>query len=178
MSELIEVVVGVIGRPHGIHGDVVVDVRTDEPERRFAPDAVLRGEADGKSYTVTRSVWHGQRLLVRFAELADRTAVEQARGTVLVAQVAADATPDDPEEYYDHQLVGLRAVSGGTPIGTVSGVLHLEAQDLLVLDTGQGERLVPFVSALVPRVDLGEGLVEVVDLPGLLHDDEPPSGQD
>lgn len=177
MSDLIEVVVGVIGRPHGITGDVVVDVRTDEPERRFAPDAVLRGEADGKTYTVVRAVWHGQRLIVRFAELPDRTAVEQARGTVLLARVPADAVPDDPEEYYDHQLVGLRVVSGGAPVGAVSALLHLDAQDLLVVDTDRGERLVPFVSALVPRVDLTEGLVEVVDLPGLLRD-EPENGQD
>lgn len=170
MSELIDVVVGVIGRPHGINGDVIVDVRTDEPERRFVPDAVLRGEADGTTYTVTRCAWHGQRLMVHFAELPDRTAVERARGTVLIAAVPADARPADDEEYYDHQLVGLRAVSGGEPAGTVSGVLHLEAQDLLVVDTPGGERLVPFVGALVPRVDLAEGLVEIADLPGLLHD--------
>ena len=177
MSELIDVVVGVIGRPHGINGDVIVDVRTDEPDRRFAPDAVLRGEADGKTYTVSRSAWHGQRLMVHFEELPDRSAVERARGTVLVAQVPADARPDEPDEYYDHQLVGLRAVSDGAQLGTVSGVLHLEAQDLLVLDTAEGERLVPFVSALVPRVDLAERVVEIVDLPGLLHDDEQATGQ-
>ena len=177
MSELIEVVVGVIGRPHGIGGDVVIDVRTDEPDRRFTTDAVLRGEADGRTYTVTRAVWHGQRLVVRFAELSDRTAAERARGSVLVAHVRADARPDDEDEYYDHQLVGLRALAGGTPVGTVTGVLHLEAQDLLVLDTDRGERLVPFVSALVPRVDLTEGVLEVADLPGLLSD-EPAAGQE
>ena len=171
MSEFVEVVVGVVGRAHGIRGDVLIDVRTDEPDRRFAPGSVLRGAADGRPFTVARAAWHGHRLLVTFEELTDRTAVEQARGTVLVAQVAADDRPEDDDEYYDHQLVGLEALVEGRRVGTVTGVIHLDAQDLLVLDTEHGERLVPFVGALVPRVDLDAGSLEVVDLPGLLTDE-------
>lgn len=179
MSGFVEVVVGVIGRAHGLQGDVLIDVRTDEPERRFADGTVLHGEQDGRPFTVTRLARHGQRLVVRFAELSDRTAVEQARGTVLVARVPADTRPDDDDEYYDHQLVGLAARVEGARVGTVTGVVHLGPQDLLVLDTAHGERMVPFVAALVPHVDLDAGAVDIVDLPGLLNDeaDDTPPGK-
>ncbi len=171
MSEFVEVVVGVIGRAHGLQGDVVIDVRTDEPDRRFAVETELRGEQDGRPYTVTRAAWHGQRLVVRFAELPDRTAVEHARGTVLVARVPAETRPDDDDEYYDHQLIGLAARVDGQRVGSVTGVVHLGPQDLLVLATAQGERMVPFVAALVPHVDLDERVLDIVDLPGLLSDE-------
>jgi 16S rRNA processing protein RimM len=77
--------------------------------------------------------------------------------------------PDQPEEYYDRQLVGLRVLdAAGTEVGRVTGVAHLPAQDLLEIDTGAGEALVPFVSELVPDVDLDQGLLRLADVPGLL----------
>lgn len=176
MSEDIEVVVGRIGKPHGIRGEVTVDVRTDEPERRFAPGTTLRAEAPAgadrrpSSLTVARSRWHQSTLLVTFQELADRNAAEAARGTVLHATIGLDETPDDPEEFYDHQLVGLDVVDvDGTPLGTVKALVHGSAQDLLTVRTADGrDALVPFVSALVPEVDLEAGRVVVADRPGLV----------
>ena len=127
--------------------------------------------------TVERARWHQQTLLLTFAELADRTAAETARGVVLHATIGADETPEDPEEFYDHQLVGLTAVDlDGTVLGTVESVLHGGAQDLLVVRTpDRREGLVPFVSALVPEVDLAGSRVVIADRPGLvtpLPDDE------
>ncbi|CAM3607402.1 ribosome maturation factor RimM [Nocardioides zeicaulis] len=184
MSEDIEVVVGRIGKPHGIRGEVTLDVRTDEPERRFAPGAVLRAQAPAgadrrpSSLTVARARWHQSTLLVTFEELADRNAAEAARGTVLHATLAADETPEDPDEFYDHQLVGLAVVDlDGTHIGEVRAVVHGSAQDLLGVRTPDGrDALVPFVSALVPEVDLAAGRVVVADRPGLVApfpDDKP-----
>lgn len=176
--EEIEVVVGRIGKPHGIRGEVTIDVRTDEPERRFAVGTTLRATppsgavAPGRPATLTvrsarrhRAAW-----LVTFDEVADRTAAERLRGTVLRAGIAADDTPDDPDEYYDHQLVGLRVEdTDGAHLGEVTAVLHGAAQDLLSVRTPDGrDALVPFVRALVPEVDPAGGRLVVADRPGLV----------
>ncbi|WP_395658354.1 ribosome maturation factor RimM [Nocardioides sp.] len=174
--ETIEVLVGRIGKPHGLRGDVTVDVRTDEPERRFAAGAVLRAEPPRGSHsplrtlTVSDSRRHQSVLLVRFAEVPDRAAAEAARGILLYADLPADATPDDPDEYYDHQLIGLAAYDlDGTALGEVVSLVHGGAQDLLTVRTPAGrDALVPFVKALVPEVDLAAGRLVVADRPGLV----------
>ena len=114
----VEVVVGRIGKAHGVRGEVSVEPRTDEPDRRFADGAVLgtrtpRGDAPTGPdrpavLTVSSSRWHQSRLLVTFAEADDRTAAEALRGLSLVTDVDESDTPADPDEFYDHQLVGLR----------------------------------------------------------------------
>jgi 16S rRNA processing protein RimM len=173
MTEMVEVVVGVIGRAHGIRGDVIVDVRTDEPDTRFAVGAVLQTEDRRRNFTVTAARNHSGRFLVTFAELGDRTAAEQARGTRLVVQVPVDETPDEEGVYYDRQLIGLRVQdASGAEVGTVTAVIHLPAQDLLELDTANGTRMIPFVAALVPDVDLVGGFLRLADVPGLLSDNE------
>ncbi|MDP3893448.1 ribosome maturation factor RimM [Nocardioides sp.] len=172
----IEVVVGRIGKPHGLRGEVTVDVRTDEPERRFAAGTVLRAEPPPgsasplRSVTVTGSRWHQSVLLLSLAELPDRNAAEAARGIVLHTTLAADERPEDPEEFYDHQLVGLRAEDlEGAELGTVTGLVHGAAQDLLGVRSLDGrDTLVPFVAALVPEVDLARGRVVIADRPGLV----------
>ncbi|HEX5086357.1 MAG TPA: ribosome maturation factor RimM [Nocardioides sp.] len=172
----VEVVVGRIGKPHGLRGEVTVDVRTDEPERRFARGSTLRAEpppgsaSSLRSLTVASSRQHQSVLLVSFEELTDRTVAEGARGIVLHATIPAGASPDDPDEYYDHQLVGLAAYDvDGTALGTVAGLVHGGAQDLLRIDTPDGrEALVPFVKALVPEVDLAGGRLVIADRPGLV----------
>ena len=171
----IEVVVGRVGKPHGLRGEVTVDVRTDEPEQRFAVGAALRavprpGSASTLStLTVSTTRWHQGVLLVRFEELEGRDAAEGARGTVLHATLPADASPADPDEFYAHQLVGLAAYDeGGTLLGEVTA-LTPGAQDLLTVRTADGrDALVPFVTALVPEVDLAAGRIVVADRPGLV----------
>ena len=175
--EEIEVLVGRVGKPHGIRGELTIDVRTDEPDRRFAPGASLRtapardaAEAPPERLTVARSRWHQQVLLVAFEGVEDRTAAERLRGTLLHATLAPDAVPEDPEEFYDHQLVGLAVVdTEGRELGELTGVRHNAAQDLLEVRTTDGrDVLVPFVTALVPSVDLDEGVLVVADRPGLV----------
>jgi 16S rRNA processing protein RimM len=168
----VELLVGRIGRAHGIRGDVVIDVRTDEPERRFGIGTVFVTESG--ELTLTSTHWHGQRLLARFADIADRTSAERLRGTELRVTVSAAERPDDPEEFYDHQLVGLAAVDAdGATLGRVNEVLHLPAQDVLAVHLTEGrDVLVPFVSDIVPVVDLAAGRVVVHAPPGLLDPDE------
>ena len=176
VEESIEVLVGRIGKPHGIRGHVTIDVRTDEPERRFADGARLKavppkGSAFAeRSLTVEGTRWHQGVLHVLFEEVPDRDAAETARGVLLYADIPADATPDDPDEYYDHQLVGLAAYdTDGTHLGEVSGLVHGGAQDLLTIRTpDRREALVPFVKALVPEVDLAGRKVVIADRPGLV----------
>jgi 16S rRNA processing protein RimM len=167
----VEVVVGRIGKPHGLRGEVTIDVRTDEPDLRFAPGATLQAQQGTRESTLTVSTsrWHQGVLLVRFEESVDRTAAEGLRGTVLLATHSADATPADPDEYYAHQLVGLAAYDvDGTHLGEITA-LTTGAQDLLTVRTPDGrDALVPFVTALVPEVDLAGGRIVVADRPGLV----------
>jgi 16S rRNA processing protein RimM len=122
---------------------------------------------------------HSGRLLIRFAELLDRASAEAARGTVLLASIEPDERPAEPEAFYDRQLIGLRALTpDGADVGRVESVLHLPAQDVLEIETADGTRLVPFVAALVPNVDLDAGRLTVVDIAGLLDDrDESDEGR-
>src|SRR5690349_18719807 len=147
------VVVGRLSRAHGIRGEIAVTVRTDEPERRFAPGSSL--VCGDRTLTVRSSRHHSGRLLVAFEEVPDRTAAEQLTGTLLEAEIDPGEVPDDPEEFYDHQLVDLAVqTADGTVVGTVTAVLHLPEQDSLVVDVDGREVIVPLVDALVPDVDL------------------------
>ena len=162
-------VAGRIGRAHGIRGEVAVDVRTDDPQRRFAPGATLATDPDHGRLTVSDARWHSGRLLVAFDGIADRTAAEGLRGTLLMVDVDDAARLDDPDEFYDHQLIGLSVLAGGSVVGAVSDVAHLPAQDVLVIRRSDDvEVLVPFVAELVPAVDLEAGTVTVDPRPGLL----------
>ncbi|MDG4779686.1 ribosome maturation factor RimM [Micromonospora sp. WMMD961] len=183
-----QLVVGRIGKPHGVRGEVTVEVRTDEPEARFAPGAVLRTEpgavpspvpANGPGVlfrvpaelTIEESRFHQGRMLVAFEGILDRDAAEALRGTLLVVDSADVAPPDDPEEFHDHQLVGLAVVTpAGERLGEVARIDHAPSSDLLVLRRPEGRTaLIPFVRAIVPEVDLAGGRV-IVDPPAGLLD--------
>ena len=172
-AEPLRLVVGRIGRAHGLRGDVAVDVRTDDPELRFAAGTVLLTDPPAVGpLTVESGKAHSGRLLLRFAGVADRTAAEALRGTLLVVDVDPDERPEDPDEFYDHQLVGLRVRTLDlVDVGEVADVLHLPAQDVLAVRREDGaEVLVPFVAAIVPVVDLDAGQVLVDPPAGLLED--------
>jgi 16S rRNA processing protein RimM len=173
-DDTVEIIVGRLGRPHGVKGEVSVEVRTDDPERRLAPGVVLRTDpASAGPLTVATGRVHGGRLMLRFEGYADRSAAERLRGVLLLTDVPADERPEDPEEFYDRQLVGLAVVTvAGDPLGELGEVLHLPGQDVLaVRRPDDSEVLVPFVHEFVPEVDLDGGRI-VVDPPaGLLGED-------
>ncbi|WP_329583601.1 ribosome maturation factor RimM [Kitasatospora sp. NBC_01250] len=169
-----QLVVGRIGRAHGIRGDVFVEVRTDEPELRLGPGAVLLTDpATVGPLTVESGKVHSGRLLIRFAGVKDRTDAEALRGTMLIAEVDPEERPEEEDEYYDHQLIGLDVVLlDGTPVGELTEVVHLPYQDLLTVTRPDGtEVLIPFVSKIVPTIDL-ENQRAVIDPPGGLIDGE------
>ena len=169
-----QLVIGRIGRAHGIQGQVGVEVRTDDPDGRFAVGEVIATDPlERGPLTVVGSRWHSGRLLVRFAGTDDRTAAEALRGTVLVVDVDAADRATEPDEYYDHHLIGLRVLTpAGVEVGTVAEVLHLPAQDVLAISRIDGvEVLVPFVAELVPVVDLDAGTLIVEPRLGLLDPD-------
>ena len=163
-------VVGQIGKAHGIRGEVLVTVRTDDPERRFLPGAVFT-TASGKLVLESKTLrWHQGKIIAQFEGVKDRNAAEELRSTELQVESADLPEPEDPDEFLDHQLVGLRVVTvGGEDLGAVARIDHAPSSDLLVLAReGGGTALIPFVTAMVPTVDLPGGRV-IVDLPeGLL----------
>lgn len=168
-----QLVVGRIGRAHGIRGEVTVEVRTDDPERRLGPGAVLATDPPERGpLTVATGKVHSGRLLLRFEGVDDRTGAEALRDTLLVADVDPEERPEDPEEFFDHQLVGLDVVTvGGERVGEVAEMLHLPGQDLVSVRREDGtEVLVPFVAAIVPTVDLEAQRLVLDPPPGLLEE--------
>jgi 16S rRNA processing protein RimM len=169
-----ELLVGIVGRPHGLRGEVAVTVRTDSPEERFAPGSVLRARGDDApdALTVVSARPHAGRLLVTFAEAASRDAAELLRGTQLLVDAAELPPDDDPDTFHDHELEGLLAVlSDGTVVGTVREVSHGAGNDLLVIARdGRADALVPFVAAIVPSVDTAGGRLVLAPPDGLLDD--------
>ncbi len=171
VPDSVQVVVGRAGRAHGVSGELSVTVLTDEPALRFGVDAALVAglPAGGtRSLTVAAARPHGERLLVRFAGVPDRTAAEALAGATLVADAVPDESTDDPAEFFDHQLVGAAAVDpAGAVLGSVTDVLHHGAQDLLVVAPAGGgdDVLVPFVAAIATAVDV-PGRRITLDPPG------------
>jgi 16S rRNA processing protein RimM len=184
-------VVGHIGKPHGIRGEVLVTVRTDEPEERFVAGSVFTTEVPrdrrvspgpaaaavpGVAYQVPPKLvleqirWHQGKGIAQFEGVIDRNTAEALRGVLLQIDSSEIADPDDPDEFNDHQLAGLSVESvDGTVLGTVDRIDHAPSSDLIVLKKAAGgTALIPFVSQMVPTVDLAGGRV-IVDLPeGLL----------
>ena len=168
-----DLVVGRVVKAHGVAGEVVVDVRTDDPATRFAPGTSLRGRAKGgaeRRYVVESAREHSGRLLVRFDGVAGRDGAHALRGTLFLVD-SADLPPiEEPDEFYDHQLEGLQVMTTtGAPVGSVAEVLHTAAGELLSVRTEGGEVLVPFVSAIVTAVSLTDQTIEIDPPEGLLE---------
>jgi 16S rRNA processing protein RimM len=171
-----QIIVGRIGRPHGVRGEVVVGVRTDDPESRFAVGARLATGDDARvgSLTVAATRWQSGELIVRFKGVGDRTAAGELTGTWLSVDSETLESLDDPNEFRDHELIDLTVRTvGGEVVGVVADVLH-HGQDLLAISpaAGAGEILVPFVRAIVTEVDVRGGVVVIDPPPGLLNPGE------
>ena len=171
-----ELVVGRVVKAHGVRGELVVEVRTDSPEERFVPGARLVGRtgrgrtAADRDVTVEAARDHSGRLLVRLVGVTDRDSADALRGMLLLVDSEALPEPEDPDEFHDHQLVGLRVRdTSGSEIGEVVEIVHTPGGELLTVRLQDGgEALVPFVTDIVPEVDLGAGTC-VIDPPeGLL----------
>lgn len=168
--------VGRIGRVHGIHGEVTVEVLTDSPEDRFYPGATLSTEpARTGGLTIASARWHNSILLLGFEGITDRNAGEGLRNLQLLAEVDLDDVEED--EYHIQQLMGLQVfllsdLNASARIGEVTGVITGVAQDLLEITKTDGKDfLIPFVKVLVPKVDISAGKL-FIDPPGGLIDED------
>ncbi|OIK29076.1 ribosome maturation factor RimM [Streptomyces malaysiense] len=168
-----QLVVARIGRAHGIKGEVTVEVRTDEPELRLAPGAVLATDpAATGPLTIETGRVHSGRLLLRFAGVTDRTGAEALRNTLLIADVDPEEMPEGEDEYYDHQLMDLDVVTeDGVEVGRITEISHLPSQDLFIVERPDGtEVMIPFVEEIVSEIDLREQRAVITPPPGLIDD--------
>lgn len=182
-----ELRVGRLTKAHGLKGAIKVELYTDEPERRFVPGAVFTLQVPtaskwhGKTIELSELRWYNGHPVAFFAGVDDRTEAETLVKAILWVSQDVRQLPEEENAWYDHQLVGLSARRDGVEVGTIARVDHLPAQDLLVVRTPDGEVLVPFVSAIVPEVDLARGTVTLTPPAGLfeeLPDDDPASATD
>jgi len=160
-----------LGRPHGIRGEVTVELFTDDPESRFVTGAefVTQPAVNGP-LTVTSARWNKGTLLLGFDSVQDRNRAEELRGTYLF--VESDELEDEGEDegWYEHELLGLEVRVGEEKVGTVAELRTMPVQDLLVIRTAAGQDvLIPFVDEIVPEIDLEEGYVLLTPPPGLLE---------
>ncbi|MFD4318104.1 ribosome maturation factor RimM [Streptomyces sp. NPDC058548] len=168
-----QLVVARIGRAHGIKGEVTVEVRTDEPELRLGPGAVLVTDpASAGPLTIETGRVHSGRLLLRFEGVRDRTGAEALRNILLIAEVDPTEMPEEEDEYYDHQLMDLDVVlADGTEIGRITEISHLPSQDLFIVERPDGtELMIPFVESIVTEIDLEEQRAVIDPPPGLIDD--------
>lgn len=168
-----QLVVARIGRAHGIKGEVTVEVRTDEPELRLGPGAVLATDpASTGPLTIETGRVHSGRLLLRFEGVRDRTAAEALRNTLLIAEVDPEELPEEEDEFYDHQLMDLDVVlEDGTEVGRITEISHLPSQDLFIVERPDGsEVMIPFVEEIVVEIDLEEQRAIIDPPPGLIDD--------
>lgn len=168
-------VIGSVVRAHGIHGEVVVYVTTDDPEDRFVVGSVLATDPTTAGPLAIESVRaHASsgpgRLLVTFDGVGDRDQAERLRGVKLLVDAADIGPLDDPDEFHDFELVGLAVhLPDGERVGEVRRVTHGPGPDMLIVDRPDGrETLVPFVKAIVPEVDVAAGRVVITPPGGLL----------
>lgn len=169
-----ELVVGRIVRPHGLRGEVVVEVRTDDPETRFQPGTEYRtkgGQLKGAPLKAVTVRWHQGRPMIGFEGHSDRNASELLRGVVLSVEIEEEELVAEEDEVHDTLLIGLKVVDREAgEVGTVARVDHGAAYETLVVKRqGQTPALIPFVADMVVEVDVEAGTINVDLPPGLLE---------
>ncbi len=179
---------GRLTKAHGLKGAIKIELYTDDPERRFVPGAVFSLQVPeespwhGKSLELIELKWFNSHPVAFFKDILDRTAAEGLIKAILLIEHDPSEAPEEEDAWYDHQLIGLTVLRDGVKVGTVVRLDHFPAQDLLHVDTGDGDVMVPFVKAIVPSVDIAAGTITVTPPPGLfeqLPDDEPePESED
>jgi 16S rRNA processing protein RimM len=163
------ITIGRIGRPHGVTGELTVEVRTDEPDELFVEGAQIL-VAD-QPMTIEHFRWHNQRGLMRLSGVEDRNAAELVRNALIEIDRPEDLIPVESDTFYDHNLIGCSVEdAAGIAIGVVTDVVHVPGQDLLVVTLASArEVFVPFVAAMVPMVDVRERRIVIDPPPGLLE---------
>jgi 16S rRNA processing protein RimM len=163
--------VGKLRRPHGVRGEILMEVLTDFPERLKRGMTLFVGPTHQKMrLSSLRS--QDQALLVSFRGLKDSESAGELRNQMVY--VRAEDRPPLPEgEYYHHQLIGLQVVNeDGAPLGVVKEILETGANDVYVVLPPDGpEILLPATNDVILEIDLAGGRMQVHILPGLLAED-------
>ena len=168
--------VGRLLKAHGLKGAIKLELYTDSPNERFVPGAVFELQVPeespwvGKTVTVTELRWYNQSAVLFLDGVVDRSGAESLIKAILLIDAETEKLPDEPDAWYDHQLVGLKAMRDGIEVGEVVRVEHFPAQDLLIIKTGESEVMLPFVKAIVPAVDIKSGTVLVTPPTGLFEE--------
>lgn len=163
-------IVGRIGRVHGVRGEVTVEVRTDSPEDRFqVGTSIATDPAKFGPLAITGQRWHNGILLLTFAGVSDRGAAEKIKNVLLMADV--DTAESDADEFHVQLLIGSTIeLIDGTVLGTIDDVLTTKGQNLLSFMRGGKQVLIPFVKAIVPTVDIAGRKVVITPPEGLLDE--------
>ena len=169
-SEPVFLAVGKLGRPHGVHGEVVLHVLTDFPERLHSGAEVYLG-AKRTSTKIKNTRQHRDKLLVAFEGVFDRTQADVFRNQMVFVP-AADVPPLPEGEYYYHELLGLQVVTDqGQMLGTLKEIIETGANDVYVVRPEKGQDvLLPAIDDVILDIDLEEGVIETHLLPGILTD--------
>lgn len=168
-----------IGKPHGIRGEVTVQVLTDAPGDRFVPGTEFVVEpASAGPLIVDSARWNKDILLLGFEGIETRNQAETLRGAKLFIETE-ELDEDDDEGWYEHELVGLEARVGSQVVGKIAALHTLPVQDLLVVETPDGkEILVPFVEQIVPEVNVAQGFILMTPPDGLFEVNDGEAGTD
>jgi 16S rRNA processing protein RimM len=167
--------VGRLVKAHGLKGALKLELYTDSPDQRFRAGQELElqvpetSEWFGKTVKVAELRFYNQAPVLFLEGIQDRSQAETLVKAILLIETDLEQLPEDPEAWYDHQLVGLNALVGEEVVGKVIRVDHLPAQDLLAIETSNGEVLVPFVKQIVPSVDIKKGQVVLTPPAGLFE---------
>ncbi|TFD73557.1 ribosome maturation factor RimM [Cryobacterium gelidum] len=168
--------VGRLTKAHGLKGAIKLELFTDDPGRRFVPGAVFTLQVPtgstwhGKTIELVELRWYNQHAVGFFKDVVDRSAAETLAKAILWIDADVAEQSDEEDAWYDHQLIGLAVVRDGVRIGTIGRLEHLPAQDLLIVKTPTGDVMIPFVKAIVPSVDVKNGLITITPPPGLLEE--------
>lgn len=167
--------VGRLVKAHGLKGALKLELYTDSPDQRFRAGQELElqvpetSEWFGKTVKVAELRFYNQSPVLFLEGIQDRSQAETLVKAILLIETDLEQLPEDPEAWYDHQLVGLTALVGEEVVGKVIRVDHLPAQDLLAIEISNGEVLVPFVKQIVPSVDIQKGQVVLTPPAGLFE---------
>jgi 16S rRNA processing protein RimM len=163
------IAIGRIVRPHGVHGEVAVEVLTDFPERFDTIEVVFLGDAlRAETWQITATRWHKDHVLLTLQGCEDRTTAARLRG-LLVQIPIEEAMPLPEDEYYPYQLVGLDVMTvEGEDLGRVSDILFTNANEVYVVTGPRGQILLPAIADVIDRIDLDAGHMIVRLMEGLV----------
>lgn len=163
-------------KAHGLKGAFKLELYTDSPEIRFKAGAILDLQVPetsdwfGKTVSVKELRYYNASPVLFLNEVEDRSTADSLVKAILLVDAVLEALPEEPDAWYDHQLVGLMAIRDGQEIGRVIRVEHLPAQDCLVIETSSAEVLLPFIKAFAPSVDVVKGQITITPPGGLFED--------